>query len=179
MVVTESKEKMAKLTKAIETAKKTSETAEKEAKATIVTLPGGEKDIAKEEAKEKSTEAPAITSTSITISSTSATKGKTTTGKPKPPPIPALKPKEEEPEKDDDGKPKKKPVPVPVSPPNTTKTTISTVTGEVITSGEEDDGEPTVENPTEVPGGEAQITKEVTENTLAAHNARVELTKTK
>jgi len=30
-----------------------------------------------------------------------------------------------------------------------------------------------------VPGGEAQITKEVTENTLAAHNARVELVKTK
>lgn len=44
---------------------------------------------------------------------------------------------------------------------------------------DEDDGEPTEVSITEVPGGEAQIQKEVTENTLAAHNARVELVKTK
>jgi hypothetical protein len=44
---------------------------------------------------------------------------------------------------------------------------------------DEDDGEPADTTPVEVPGGEAQITKEVTENTLAAHNARVELVKTR
>merc|ERR1712159_875073 len=40
-------------------------------------------------------------------------------------------------------------------------------------------GEPSEVSVTEVPGGEAQIQKEVTDNTLAAHNARVELVKTK
>lgn len=47
------------------------------------------------------------------------------------------------------------------------------------TDEDEDDGEPADETPIEVPGGEAQITKEVTDNTLSAHNARVELVKTK
>ena len=44
---------------------------------------------------------------------------------------------------------------------------------------DEDDGEPAEVSVTEVAGGEAQIQKEVTDNTLAAHNARVELVKTK
>jgi hypothetical protein len=44
---------------------------------------------------------------------------------------------------------------------------------------DEDDGEPTEVSVTEVPGGEAQIQKEVTDNTLEAHKTRVELAKTK
>jgi len=48
-----------------------------------------------------------------------------------------------------------------------------------VADDDEDDGEPAEVSVTEVPGGEAQITKEVTDNTLAAHNARVELVKTK
>jgi chromosome segregation ATPase len=44
---------------------------------------------------------------------------------------------------------------------------------------DEDDGEPAEVSVTEVPGGEAQIQKEVTDNTLSAHNARVDLVKTK
>lgn len=51
--------------------------------------------------------------------------------------------------------------------------------GEDSDDDDDDDGEPGEVSVIEVPGGEAQITKEVTENTLAAHNARVELVKTK
>lgn len=106
---------METLTKTIEVAKATSEKAEKEAKVTIVSLPGGDKDIAKEESKASESEitGSSITNASITVTA-SKTSSKTSTGKPKAPGIPAPKPKVEEPKKDDDGKIIKEPVPVPV-----------------------------------------------------------------
>jgi len=103
-------------------------------------------------------------------------KGKTSTGKPIAPPIPAPKPKEPKANEAKEGeKERPKPVPVPV---------ITTIIKKKKLEGEEededeDDGEPADVSVNEVPGGEAQIQKEVTENTLAAHNARVELVKTK
>lgn len=167
------------MTAKIEDTKKTVESAEKEAKATIVTLPGGkeavEKALAKEEeekkSEKKSEKEVTISPTSITV--TSGNKGKTSTGKPIAPPVPAPKPKEEE-KKDKDGK--VKPSPVPVQPRVIKKKVLE---GEITEEDDEDDGEPADVSVTEVPGGEAQIQKEVTDNTLAAHNARVELVKTK
>jgi chromosome segregation ATPase len=165
-----------KLTTKIEEQKKTVETAEKDAKATIVTLPGGKEEVEtleKKELEEKKTEEKTtISPTSITV--TTGKKGKTTTGKPIAPAVPAPKPKEEEKPAKEGEKPK--PVPVPVAPTIVKKKLLE---GETVDDDDEDDGEPAEVSVTEVPGGEAQITKEVTENTLAAHNARVELVKTK
>jgi len=173
LILETSAAKIKKLTAAIETAKEAHEAAEKEAKATVVTLPGGAKDvekITKELAKDVEDKTTSATSTTATIITTSSGKssGKTATGKPKAPSIPAPKPKDEPEEKD---KPKGVPVTVSVSDLTKKKSTND--------DDDEDDGEPAEVVPTEVPGGEAQITKEVTENTLAAHNARVDLVKTR
>jgi len=174
-VVEKTTAKIKKMTEKIEEEKKAVETAEKEAKATIVTLPGGVEEVAKvekiqkeEEKKEKDTK---ISPSSITV--TGGKGGKTSTGKPIAPPVPAPKAKESKEEVKEGKKPK--PSPVPVAP---------TIVKKKVLPGEpededEDDGEPAEVSVTEVPGGEAQIQKEVTENTLAAHNARVELVKTK
>jgi hypothetical protein len=165
------------LTEKIEEQKKKVETAEKEAKATIVTLPGGKEEVEKvekkeaEEAKTKEKDLK-ISPSSVTV--TSGKNGKTTTGKPIAPPVPAPKPKEKKEEKPKDGE-KPKPVPVPVT---TTIVKKKVLPGEP-EDDDEDDGEPAEVSVTEVPGGEAQITKEVTDNTLAAHEARVNLVKTK
>lgn len=166
--------KIKKLTTKIEEEKKKVEDAEKEAKATIVTLPGGEEEVKKVEDKQKEEEKEAKTDTKISPSSVTVTggkKGKTSTGKPIAPPVPAPKPKEEKKEEGKEEKPK--PVPVPVKP------TIIKKKKDDVEEDEDDDGEPAEVSVTEVPGGEAQITKEVTENTLAAHKARVDLEKTK
>merc|ERR1712205_106173 len=105
---------------------------------------------------------------------TAGKKGKTSTGKPIAPPVPAPKPKEEKKEEAKEGE-KTKPVPVPVT---TTIIKKKKLEGEA-EDEDEDDGEPADISVNEVPGGEAQIQKEVTDNTLAAHAARVELVKTK
>jgi hypothetical protein len=175
-IVDESASKIKKLTDKIEDTKKTVETSEKEAKATIVTLPGGKEEVEKVEKKEeeeKKSEKPAkteISTSSVTV--TSGKKGKTSTGKPIAPAVPAPKPKED---KKDTKEDKAKPVPVPVQQTIIKKKALD---GDV-EDDEDDDGEPAEVSVTEVPGGEAQITKEVTDNTLAAHNARVDLVKTK
>jgi hypothetical protein len=172
-VVEKTTAKVKKLTEKIETQKKEVETAEKEAKATIVTLPGGKEEVEKVEKKqeeERKTEKEIpISPSSITV--TNGKKGKTSTGKPIAPPIPAPKPKEEKPAGKDE---KPKPVPVPV-----TQTVIKTKKSYENDEEDEEDGEPTEVSVTEVPGGEAQIQKEVTEATLEAHNSRVQLVKTK
>jgi hypothetical protein len=138
------------LTTKIEDSKKAVETAEKEAKATIVTLPGGKEEVEtmvkKETEEKKEEEKTTISPSSITVSA--GKKGKTSTGKPIAPPIPAPKAKEEE-KKDGD---KPKPMPVPVSPTIVKKKLLA---GEVIDDNDEDDGEPTEVSVTEVPGGEA------------------------
>jgi len=164
------------LTEKVEESKKAVETAEKEAKATIVTLPGGKEEVEKVEKKqeEEAKEAKEKVTTSVnSITISAGKKGKTSTGKPIAPPVPAPKPKEEKKEDAKEGE-KPKPVPVPVEATIIKKK----VTGEP-EDEDEDDGEPAEVSVTEVPGGEAQIQKEVTDNTLAAHNARVELVKTK
>jgi hypothetical protein len=138
------------LTTKIEDSKKAVETAEKEAKATIVTLPGGKEEVEtmvkKETEEKKEEEKTTISPSSITV--TAGKKGKTSTGKPIAPPIPAPKAKEEE--KKDGEKPK--PMPVPVSPTIVKKKLLA---GEIIDDNDEDDGEPTEVSVTEVPGGEA------------------------
>lgn len=138
------------MTSKIEEQKKAVETAEKEAKATIVTLPGGKEEVEtmvkKETEEKKEEEKTAISPSSITV--TAGKKGKTSTGKPIAPPIPAPKAKEEE--KKEGAKPK--PMPVPVSPTIVKKKLLA---GEVIDDNDEDDGEPTEVSVTEVPGGEA------------------------
>lgn len=167
------------MTAKVEENKKAVETAEKEAKATIVTLPGGKEEVEKVEKKQeeeaKEAKETAISPSSITVSA--GKKGKTSTGKPIAPAVPAPKPKEEKKEEEakEGEKPRPKPSPVPVQP---------TIVKKKVLPGEpededEDDGEPSEVSVTEVTGGEAQIQKEVTDNTLAAHNARVELVKTK
>lgn len=180
-VVDEAAEKIKKLTKAVEEAKEATEAAEKEAKATILTLPGGQEEVekaAKEDAKENEAEASAAASATAATVTKTKTETVTSTGKPKAPPVPAPKPKEEEKkdEKDEDGK-KKKPTPPPTPEPSVAakKKKLHTV---VVEGGEEEDDDIVDVTPIEVPGGEAQITKDVTEGTLAAHNARVALVKT-
>jgi hypothetical protein len=129
----------------------------------------------KEEAKKEEKEAKASSTVTSASSVTSTKNSKTSTGKPKSPGVPAPKPKEEPVPKTGE---KPKPVVPPVQVTDLRKKS-DLLPGETEADDEdEDDGEPSDVTPVEVPGGEAQITKEVTENTLAAHNARVELVKT-
>merc|ERR1711904_462062 len=94
----------------------TVESAEKEAKATIVTLPGGKEEVEKVEKKEEeeAKEKKEVTISPSSITVTGGKKGKTSTGKPIAPPVPAPKPKEEKKEEAKEGE-KPKPVPVPVA----------------------------------------------------------------
>jgi len=141
------------LTSKIEEQKKAVETAEKEAKATIVTLPGGKEEVEtmvkKETEEKKEEEKTTISPSSVTVSA--GKKGKTSTGKPIAPPIPAPKAKEPEAAAAKEGE-RPKPMPVPVSPTIIKKKLLA---GEVIDDNDEDDGEPTEVSVTEVPGGEA------------------------
>jgi len=142
------------LTEKVEESKKAVETAEKEAKATIVTLPGGKEEVEKVEKKqeEEAKEAKEKVTTSVnSITISAGKKGKTSTGKPIAPPIPAPKAKEPEAAAAKEGE-RPKPMPVPVSPTIIKKKLLA---GEVIDDNDEDDGEPTEVSVTEVPGGEA------------------------
>jgi hypothetical protein len=180
-IVEDASAKIEKLTKAVEEAKEKTETAEKEAKASIVTLPGGEKDqkkaiedaedIVKKEAEE--TKTSAVSTTAVTVTTTSAN-NKTATGKPKAPLVPPPKPKKEEDEKEDDKK-KEKPTPVIV----TEETPVIRKKKEEGEEDDSDDDEPEDVTPTEVPGGEKEIEDEVVKFTKDAHNKRVDLVKTK
>jgi hypothetical protein len=134
--------------------------------------------MAEAASKEKIEETISSSTSSITIvggSSSSSSKTKTATGKPKTPSVPAPKPKAEDPPKKGE---KPKPSPTPVSVTSVQKK-VTLLPGEIAEEEDEEDDEPADVVPVEVPGGEAEITKEVTDNTLSAHNARVELVKTK
>jgi hypothetical protein len=153
------------LTEKIEESKKKVEDAEKEAKATIVTLPGGKEEVEKVEKKQEEEKKEEKATSTSTIGTTVSGKTKTSTGKPIAPPVPAPKPKEEKEPKEGE---KPKPVPVPVSPTKVINKKLYE-NGEEFDDEAEDESEPSEVSVTEVPGGEAQIQKEVTDNTLEAH----------
>jgi len=174
-VVTKTTEKITKVTKLIEDAKTAAEAAEKEAKASIITLPGGEEDKKKanDEAKEigkdiEKAKLPAKGDASSTSVKPVAKKG--VTGKAPAPAIPAPKPKEE-------AKDEKKPAPqIPIVEPPA----ITVVKKEGAAEADDDNDDEPDDTPDAVDHAmEAEIEKEVVQFTKDAHTKRVDLVKTR